>query len=221
MPKGAEVGLLPDRTVKSTASRLPTVRTLALAVAVAGGVLLLLLAARPLLFGEPRFFGTAYDPPMPAPEFALVDHEGNEARLQQFRGRPVLLFFGYTHCPDVCPLTLSALTRALRAEGTDLADVQVLLVTVDPERDTPAALNRYVHRFGPHVSGLTGEADVLQRLRSEFGAYAGPGHGAARHTMGHTDAVFGIDRQGRLRVLIHPDAPPEHLRHDLRALARL
>lgn len=196
-------------------------RALAVAALVAGVLLLLLLAARPLLFGSTQFHGTVYDPPTPAPEFSLTDHQGSPVRLKQFRGRPVLLFFGYTHCPDVCPLTLSALTRAILAGGDALTDTQVLLVTVDPRRDTPATLSRYVHRFGPRVTGLTGDVAALQQVRSQFGAYAGPAHGAADHAVGHTDAVFGIDRRGQIRVLIQPDAPAEQLRHDLRVLAKM
>ena len=103
-------------------------------------------------------------------------------------------------------------------------DVRVLLVSVDPERDTPAVLADYVKRFGPQVTGLTGDAEVLRRMRAQYGAYAehGGGHGAGEHAdVMHTNAVYGIDRAGKLRVLIAPDGPEEQMRDDIRTLARL
>lgn len=176
--------------------------------------------------GEPEFHGTAYVPAELAPGFRLVDHTGQPARLDQFRGEPVLLFFGFTHCPDVCPLTLDRLHAALGSMGEDARDIPVLLVTTDPTRDTPRALARYVERFGGRVTGLTGDADTLAAIRQAYGAHAsaptadadtGGGHGA----MMHTDAVFGIDGAGQLRVLMQPDAPEEHIRDDVRTLLRL
>jgi protein SCO1/2 len=173
------------------------------------------------------FHGTAYDPPAPAPAFSLTDHTGQPVALGDYRGAPVLLFFGFTSCPDVCPLTLSKLGRVTSSLGQDSADVRIVLVTVDPARDTPETLARYVRRFGPRVTGLTGDADTLRQLRAAYGVYAGPPAADATHTgmahseMAHTDAVYGIDRQGQIRVLMHPDAPEEQIREDVRTLLAL
>jgi protein SCO1 len=168
------------------------------------------------------FFGTPYEEPEPAPPFALVNHRGEPERLEDHRGSVILLFFGFTHCPDVCPLTLGRLTQLLDHMGPRGNDVRVLLVTVDPDRDAPAVLAEYVARFGPRVTGLTGDPDTLESLRRAYGVFAAP---HVRHdghpSIAHTDAVFGIDRSGILRVLIRPDAPEHEIDADIRALLRI
>lgn len=164
------------------------------------------------------FTGTAYDPPKRAPEFALTDHRGDEASLADYQGRAIIVFFGFTSCPDVCPLTLQKLSRVLGTMDTDTADVKVLLVTVDPERDSPDALAGYVSRFEPWVTGLTGDTAALAAMRREYGVYAGahPGdHGAA---LTHTPAVFGVDRAGKLRVLLPMEREDGVVARDIRRL---
>src|SRR5690606_5420276 len=118
------------------------------------------LAAEP----GPLFHGTAYPDTPAAPDFSLVDHEGNPASLERWRASPLLLFSGFTSCPDVCPLTLSALSRVFEQEGIDDTEARVLLVTVDPENDTPERLAEYVAHFGPHVTGLTGDRATIDRV---------------------------------------------------------
>ncbi len=195
------------------------------------------IAPRPV----PRFHGTTYTEVAPAAEFALVDHDGRPVSLQSYRGAPVLLFFGYTHCPDVCPLTLDRLTRALKAAGGRTRDVRILLVTLDPARDTPAALKAYAGRFGPAVTGLTGDSASLAKAWAGYGAYvttvaarpapAGHAHGAhpadpsapapaATKTV-HSSVVYGIDRRGNLQVVISDTATPEQVADDVRTLTRL
>jgi protein SCO1/2 len=186
----------------------------------------------------PRFHGTTYTEVLPAAEFALTDHDGRPVSLRSYRGAPVLLFFGYTHCPDVCPLTLDKLTRALRTAGGSAKDVRILLVTLDPARDTPAALKAYASRFGPAVVGLTGDSAGLAKARQGYGAYitraptqpAAHAHGAhasppapvaAAQKMVHPGAVYGIDRHGNLQVVISDAATPEQVVDDVRMLARL
>jgi protein SCO1 len=167
------------------------------------------------------FFGTAYPDPESAPAFELVNHEGEPESLEAHRGNVVLLFFGFTHCPDVCPLTLARLANLRERMGRRGEQVNILLITVDPERDTPAVLADYVARFGPAVTGLTGDPDRLERIRKVYGVFAAPHAGHDGHTMlAHTDAVFGIDPVGRLRVLIRPDAPDEEIVADVRRLLR-
>lgn len=171
---------------------------------------------------SPEFNGTVYDPPQPAADFTLTDHTGAQLRLSDLRGTPVLLFFGYTHCPDVCPLTLATLRRSLEAVDAGPEDVRVLLVSVDPERDTPEVLARYVARFGPWVSGLTGTADTLSRVRAAYGVHAEPGGGSGGHAeMMHTSAVFGIDSRGLIRVLLRPESASDELESDVAALLEL
>jgi protein SCO1 len=187
----------------------------------------------------PRFQGTTYTEVLPAAEFALTDHDGRPVSLRSYRGAPVLLFFGYTHCPDVCPLTLDKLTRALRAAGRRSRDTRILLVTLDPARDTPPALKAYAARFGPAVVGLTGDSAALAGARQGYGAYtaevpaqpaththgahaaAPPPDVAAAMKMVHSGAVYGIDRQGNLQVVISDAATVDQVVHDVRLLSRL
>lgn len=193
--------------------------SLVLAVIVASLLVLGVLRAG-LAAGSPDFHATTYVPPEPAADFTLTDHSGASTRLAELRGTPVLLFFGYTHCPDVCPLTLATLRDALAAAGARPGDAKVLLVTVDPARDTPEALAAYVRNFGPDVVGLTGPAEQIRPVLSAYGIHAEAGH-ADPGLLGHTSAVFGIDSRGMIRVLLRPDAPREELQEDVATLLEL
>lgn len=184
----------------------------------------------------PRFHGTTYTEVLPAADFALVDHDGRPATLEGFRGRPVLLFFGFTHCPDVCPLTLGRLAAAVERAGRPARDARIVLVSVDPARDTPDVLKAYAARFGPSVVGLTGDSAALEHARKGYGAYVveapaapAPAHGgdhadhpppAAGRTI-HSGVVYGIDRRGMLQVVISETATPAEMAADVRALSRL
>lgn len=201
-----------------------------------GGIFLLLGTARLGAFGRsPTFHGTEWQPSQTAADFRLVDHTGRAVSLGDFRGRAVLLFFGYASCPDVCPLTLARLDRVLSGMGRAAEDVEVLLVSVDPQRDTPEALSRYVARFEPWVTGLTGDAPTLAAVRKSYYAYAEPatpasvpgaqshaGHAppAAAALLSHTPQVFGIDRRGEIRVLLPMQLGEEEIEDDIRALLR-
>lgn len=225
-----------DSQNKAPAPRLAlwTCVVVMVAIVVAAGVA---AAPRP----APRFHGTTYTEVLPASAFALTDHDGRAVTLESYRGAPVLLFFGYTHCPDVCPLTLDRLTRALRTAGRGARDVRILLVTLDPARDTPAALKTYAARFGPAVVGLTGDSASLAKARAGYGAFiaevpAQPAAAGNAHE-GHADAsaastpaalktvhpgvVYGIDRRGNLQVVITEGAPVEQIADDVRTLSRL
>ena len=188
----------------------------------------------------PAFHGAAVPAPQPVPALRLAAGGGQTFDLADERGKVVLVFFGYTHCPDVCPLTLDRLTRALRTIGRDARDVRVLLVTLDPARDTPAALKAYATRFGPAVVGLTGDSAALARARAGYGAYIAdvPAQPATAHAHGgHSDApaaaaapamktvhsgvVYGIDSRGNLQVVITDGAPLEQVIDDVRTLSRL
>lgn len=215
-----------DRKTRAPRLALWTAVALALAVVVAAGIAFAPPAA-------PRFHGTTYTEVAPAAEFSLVDHDGRPVSLRSFRGEPVLLFFGYTRCPDICPTTLTSLTRAMKEADTE--GIRVLLVTVDPAHDTPAELKKYTRHFGPAVVGLTGDSTALATARAGYGAYvaakpmapaAGP-HGHGDHAAAlaaktvHSGVVYGIDRRGNLQVVIPDDATPAQLADDVRTLSRL
>lgn len=110
--------------------------------------------------------------PYPAPDFTLVDHRGEERALEDFQGRWLALFFGFTHCPDVCPITLGTLTTALEGLGEEADRMAVALVSVDPERDTPERLAQYLEPFHPSIVGLTGKRGTLEEVAAEYGIYA-------------------------------------------------
>ena len=141
-----------------------------------------------------------------APDFQLTDHTGKVRRLADFRGKVVVLFFGYTHCPDVCPTTLADWAQVLRKLGTDADKVQVLFVTVDPQRDTADVLARFVPSFDSSFLGLYGDAAATALAAKIFTVsyekHAAPG---GSYTMDHSDGVFLLGRGGK-PVLMSPYA---------------
>lgn len=151
----------------------------------------------------------------------LTDHNGRRRSLEDFRGKLVVLFFGYTHCPDVCPTTLSDMAQAMRLLApADAARVQVLFVTVDPERDTPDVLKPYVTYFHPSFLGLHGTAEEVGRAAREFKItyrrYTEPG--ASDYLVDHTAGSYVLDGKGRLRLFLPYAHPPADIAHDLKAL---
>jgi protein SCO1 len=153
-------------------------------------------------------------------ELALTGHDGKPRTLADFRGKAVVLFFGYTHCPDICPTTLADMAEVMKKLGKDAARVQVLFVTVDPERDTREVLNQYVPAFEPRFLGLYGDLAATQRAAKEFKIFyekrAGSAPGA--YTIDHSGQSYIFDPQGRLRLLIRPDRIADDLAGDLRTL---
>lgn len=137
-----------------------------------------------------------------APDFTLTDQDGHPYTLSAHRGHPIALFFGYAHCPDVCPTTLSALARAKRKLAPGSEPFDVVLVTVDPARDDPATLKRYVHLFDPAFAGLTGTEAQLDPVYAAYHVYheIGSGKGSANgYIVAHSSAVQFISPGGRLR----------------------
>jgi protein SCO1/2 len=152
--------------------------------------------------------------------FALTDHNGVPRSLTDFRGKVVMLTFGYTHCPDMCPTTLALLAGALEGMGADARDVQVLFVTVDPKRDTPQVLRQYVPAFHPSFLGLYGDAESTARTAREFKAHfeLRPPNEHGGYTVDHSGQVYVFDAQGRLRLFIRPEASPDSIVRDVRTL---
>jgi protein SCO1/2 len=150
----------------------------------------------------------------------LTGHDGKPRTLADFKGKAVVLFFGYTHCPDICPTTLADAAAAMKALGADAARVQVLFVTVDPERDTAEVLSKYVPAFHPAFLGLRGDAAATQRAAKEFKIFyekrAGGAPGA--YTVDHSGQSYLFDPQGRLRLVIRHDRIAQDLAADLRQL---
>ena len=154
--------------------------------------------------------------------FDLVDQNGARRGLADFRGKVVVLFFGYTHCPDVCPTTMAQLAQAMHELGEDAKHVQVLFVTVDPDRDTQELLARYVPAFDPSFLGLRGDAQATERVAREFKILVqkSPGSSPDNYTVDHSAGTYMFDPQGRLRVYVNYGQGPEVFVHDIRALLR-
>jgi protein SCO1/2 len=148
----------------------------------------------------------------------LTDHTGKPRRLEDFRGKAVVLFFGFTHCPDVCPTTLADIAAAVRSLGSDSERVQVLMVSVDPERDTPESLAKYVTAFDPRFLALRGDLDATKKAANEFKIYFAKRKTGATYTMDHSAQSYVIDPQGRLRLLVRHDRIAQDLAPDLKVL---
>jgi protein SCO1/2 len=179
-------------------------------------------AAVAWLFSEPEGFrGTTYSEPYPpAPEFTLARESGS-FQLAEARGDIVLLFFGYTSCPDICPTTMAELKTALERLGEEKAEhVKVIFVTVDPERDTPERVQEYVNHFDADFIGLSGTDQELAPIWNEYGVYREivDGPSAAGYLVNHTARVTLIDQEGNLRVSYGFDTPVENIVHDLQLL---
>ncbi|MGB7934028.1 MAG: SCO family protein [Gammaproteobacteria bacterium] len=142
---------------------------------------------------------------MPPLDFTLTaSSDGATVHGEDFRGKVVLLYFGYTHCPDVCPTTLSLLSRAVSALGASADQVRILFVSVDPARDTLAQLKTYAAAFGPEVVGLRGSEAELKALTKRYRVSYGYGEPDARgaYEVSHSSAVYVFDREGEIRLLI-------------------
>jgi protein SCO1/2 len=158
---------------------------------------------------------------MPPLAFQLTGPDGRPITQQFVRGRTTILYFGYTHCPDECPTTLTRLSAALKALGTAANQVRVLFVSVDPQRDTPAVLTQYSHYFAPQVIGVSGTDAQLQALTKRYRvAYrrdAPDAHG--NYDVYHSSAVFTFDADGRARLLVPDTETPAQLAEDLSTLS--
>jgi len=153
-------------------------------------------------------------------DFALTDHTGKPRTLADFRGKVVLIFFGFTRCPDVCPTTMAELKQVMVRLGEDAKRLQVLFVTVDPERDKPELLAQYVPAFDSSFLGLYGDAEATAKTAKEFKVFYQkvPGAKPDSYTVDHTAGSYVIDAQGRLRLFVRHGGPLDPLVADLRTL---
>ncbi len=168
----------------------------------------------------PHLSGVQFSPPEPAPALRLTDVEGKVFELAAQRGRVVLLYFGYTHCPDICPTTLSDWAKARAALGAAGEKVQLVFVSVDPERDTPGVSAAYVKQFSASIVGLTASAADLDTIKKDWGfAVMKEETGSpAGYGVSHPGQTYVVDAQGLGREVLPPGTPPATIASDLKAL---
>jgi len=156
-------------------------------------------------------------------DFSLVDPDGKVRTLADFKGKVVVMFFGYTQCPDVCPTTLTEMQQVMTLLGPQSDKVQVLVVTVDPARDTDVILKQYVPAFDPRFLGLRPANEAgLEKVTKDFKIYYKkvPGSSPGSYTIDHTAGSYAFDPEGHLRLYIKHAQGPETLAHDLKELLK-
>ncbi|MGM0702370.1 MAG: SCO family protein [Pseudomonadota bacterium] len=172
--------------------------------------------------GEPTWQTKDISGLMPPLEFDLIDENGHDVNAERYLGKSTLLFFGFTHCHDVCPATLGRLEAAIgRLDETARDDIQVLFVSVDPRRDDPETLRAYTEPFGSRFIGLTGDQAALDALTRRYRVTYGYGEADSdgNYSVSHSSAVFGFNERGEARVLIRDSDPMEAVVADLERLA--
>ena len=187
--------------------------------AVAGLVVVLAVA---YFFVLPRFapyvfHGSTIQSNQAAPSVEIDGPNGSTVRLTDYEGKVVVLYFGYTYCPDVCPITLSKLDRAMDILGDKAEDVQVIMVSVDPERDTPEVLEQYMAHFNPDFIGVTGDVNTVDRIATVYGVYyeAEEGSEATGYLVNHTATVMVVDKDGYLKLVLPFEGTAEEIAADL------
>jgi protein SCO1 len=170
----------------------------------------------------PSFHGTTYEPPEPAPQVVLREANGARFSLAEQHGSVVLLYFGYTHCPDVCPTTLSDWKRVKSSLGRDASRVRFVFISVDPARDDPATLQRYVSRFDPAFIGATGDSATLAGIEHSFHVNSSREESASAsgYSVTHPSQTFVVDRNGNLRLLYSFGMQTSDIVSDIRQLLR-
>ena len=154
-------------------------------------------------------------------DFSLTDHDGKPRTLADFRGKYVMIFFGYTHCPDVCPTALARAVAVRKLLGADAERLQVIFVTVDPERDTAALLKGYTTAFDPGFLGLRGDAEQTRAVAKEFRVVYEKVPTGSSYAMDHTAITYIIDAQGRIRLAMRHAQTAEEYAADLKTLMKL
>ncbi|MBE0464568.1 MAG: SCO family protein [Halomonadaceae bacterium] len=158
---------------------------------------------------------------MPPLDFALVDENGDSVQAEEYLGKPTLVYFGYTYCPDVCPITLARLGDAIRKLDDETRDeIQVLFISVDPARDTPEVLKRYTDAFGPEFVGLSGDKAAIDAVTNRYRvAYEyGEENENGDYLVTHSSAVFAFDREGQAQFLVRDSHPVNDVEADIKRL---
>jgi protein SCO1 len=168
----------------------------------AAAIVLLMLGAATASAGTTALKAGVFDPPRQAPDFSLQGSDGSELRISRYRGKVVLLAFGYTSCQYVCPTTLATFAQTVRKLGAAAAGVQVIYVTVDPERDDPARLKKFLGNFDGTFVGGTGTATQLSAVRNSYGVTAQKQIDGEGYSYTHSSFTYLIDREGRIRALM-------------------
>lgn len=182
----------------------------------------LVIAAVAWLVVLPRFqphvfTGTVIQSQTPAPSVDLTTSTGEQASLSDFEDQVLVLYFGYTFCPDVCPTTLSGLKKAVDQLGSAADDVQVIMVSVDPERDSPEVLGEYLSYFDPRFLGMTGSHEEIASVATVYGVFyqAEEGSVDTGYLVSHTARLMVVDRDGYLKLVMPADATPDQIAADL------
>lgn len=164
-----------------------------------------------------QFAGTLIQSPQPVSDFTLSGPQGSQVRLSNYRGKVILLFFGYTSCPDICPTTMRDLSIALDLLGRRSTQVQVILISVDPEKDTPQRLQAYLQLIDPRLLGLTGTPDQILQIATQYGVYfeKRPFGDSGAYLVDHTSTTFLIDPQGYLKIVYPYGTSPQSLASDI------
>jgi len=189
--------------------------------ALAGAPLaLLLLFASAASTDAPALKAGVFSPSRPAPDFSLRGSDGRGLTLSRYHGKVIVLSFGYTSCSNVCPITLATLAQARRSLGSLAADLQVVYVTVDPERDSAERMQAYLRSFDATFLGGTGTADELAAVRKQYGILAEKKGSGSDYTIAHSSYTLLIDRSGNVRALMPYGHSAEDYAHDLKILVR-
>ena len=169
----------------------------------------------PPVFNNVDITGAQY-----ARDFALTDHTGKARTLADFKGKVVFLFFGYTQCPDVCPTTMAEMASVLKELGPQADKVQVLFITVDPERDTQELLAQYVPAFNPNFIGLRGDAAATAKVAKEFKVFyaKSPGSTPESYSMDHTAGSYVFDTEGKIRLFVRHGKGATPIAQDIKLL---
>jgi protein SCO1 len=179
------------------------------------------LAVGYFFFRPHTFHGTVIQSPEASFDFTLTGSNG-AVSLSDYRGKLVLMYFGYTFCPDICPATLANVGQALRDLGTQADDIQVIMVSLDPERDTPEKLSEYVDQFHPSMIGITGTKEQLDEVASLYGIFyqKNEGSDATSYLIDHTATLLVLDREGYLKLVFPFGVTSQEIADDLKYMLR-
>jgi protein SCO1 len=186
-------------------------------------MLSVLLAVPAVDAGDGDFKSGVFDPPSAAPDFQLQGSNGSPVVLSKFRGKVVAVAFGFTTCQRICPVTLANLADVSRKLGAAAADVQVIFVSVDPDRDTPNRLREYLQSFNPSFLGATGKKMQIDAVRQAYGIFAEKTPSENKklgYEVHHSSSIFLIDREGKLRVLVPFGRSPQAILNDVNVLLK-